>query len=368
MDEIGVNEGNAKISKASSSALTSCGLGIDVSLNSPTEAQRPDVHKIRRTPVRGSKSLSEQVTPESANPLISEPPTSGLSGSTQNDALFSDFDFTDAVESAQRMAKQSVSSLQSNPPSMYPTSERSLLHKHATSSIREHFDEFAPRHICNSSKHFKKGMDNWFAIMTVSLSALSTILSGAFLFIALSGTRYHRKIGTDGMLTASNAAFVTSLFAKMTELSFVTVIVAFLGQSLARRAYRKEPQGGVTLAEMNMRSWIIQPGTMFIHWESVRYASASWLGVIALVSAVMAMLYTSAATALVQPQLRFSGWEKRSMQGPVVASFANEPYIQQTCKTPITNMQDDTDDAQETCVSIEHASQAYHNYQHWLGI
>ena len=40
----------------------------------------------------------------------------------------------------------------------------------------------------------------------------------------------------------------------MIELSFVTVVVAFVGQALARRAFKEEVARGVTLAEMSMRS------------------------------------------------------------------------------------------------------------------
>ena len=130
-------------------------------------------------------------------------------------------------------------------------------------------------------------------------------------------------IGKAGTLTISSAAFLTSFFAKMIELAFITIVVAFIGQSLARKAYKKETNVGVTLAEISMRSWIVQPGTMVTHWESLRYAGATWLGLIALTSALVAMLYTSAATALVQPQLKFSGWHKQPLQGPVMASFAN---------------------------------------------
>ena len=155
----------------------------------------------------------------------------------------------------------------------------------------------------------------------------------------------------------------------MIEISFVTVVVAFIDQELARRAYKKgEPNPGVTLAEMSMRNWIIQPGSMFTHWQSVRYGACSWLGITALTAAFMALLYTPAATALVQPQLKFSKWEQKLMQGAVSTSFANPMYIQQQCKTLITSRLDDPEDAGSTCIQIEHASQAYHNYMHWLGL
>jgi hypothetical protein len=47
-----------------------------------------------------------------------------------------------------------------------------------------------------------------------------------------------------------------------------------------------------------MRSWIMQPGTLITHWEAVKYAGLTSLGGIALTTAVMATLYTTAADAL----------------------------------------------------------------------
>lgn len=42
----------------------------------------------------------------------------------------------------------------------------------------------------------------------------------------------------------------------------------------------------------------MQPGTMLTHWESVKYAGTTSLGAIALIAALMAMLYTTASDAL----------------------------------------------------------------------
>jgi hypothetical protein len=318
---------------------------------------------MKRTPV-GSKRGSEQTTPDTGKTLFSPASTAALSGSTRfGGDSFEDVDVS--YGASPQLGKQSYSSLNSiNTPSVSHTSERTLLRKSAS----EQYKDFSPRHVCSSAKHFRRGMNNWLAITIIVLSLFSTFFSGAFLVIALNGPRYD-IIGKNGTLTISSAAFLTSFFAKMIELSFVTVVVAFIGQSLARKAYKKEVQSGVTLAEISMRSWIVQPGTMFTHWESVRYAAPTWLGLIALISAIMAMLYTSAATALVQPQLKFSGWDRRALQGPVMASFANSPYLEKICKTPITYIQDggDTADTEQTCISNEHAAQAFHNYFHWIG-
>ena len=91
---------------------------------------------------------------------------------------------------------------------------------------------------------------------------------------------------------------LTSAFAKAIELSFVTSFVAFLGQVLSRRAFMKEQGRGITLAEMSMWRWVVQPGTLITHWEGVRYAGITVLGVLSLLCALLATLYGSAAQAL----------------------------------------------------------------------
>ena len=98
-------------------------------------------------------------------------------------------------------------------------------------------------------------------------------------------------------MAPSTASLLSALFAKTIELSFVTVFVAFLGQVLSRRAIAKNSVG-VTIADMSMRAWVMQPGTLITHWEAVKYAGFTTLGAIALIATLMAMLYTTAADAL----------------------------------------------------------------------
>lgn len=76
-------------------------------------------------------------------------------------------------------------------------------------------------------------------------------------------------------------------------------------------------------------------------------------------------LYTSAATALVQPQLVLPKFESHTLQGLVKTSFANSYYIADSCQTPITESFD-KEYAGTTCLQIEHSSNAYHNYYSYL--
>lgn len=90
---------------------------------------------------------------------------------------------------------------------------------------------------------------------------------------------------------------VFAAFAKTVELTFVTVFVAFLGQVLTTRAMKNHVKG-VTLADMSMRSWIMQPGTIFTHWETLRYSALTFIGILTLTGTLTAMLYTTASDAL----------------------------------------------------------------------
>ena len=113
-----------------------------------------------------------------------------------------------------------------------------------------------------------------------------------------------------------------------------------------------------------MRQWIMQPGTMITHCHPLHYAALTFLGLISLLGALTAMFYTTASDALVAPQLKLGEFEDRVLYGKVVASFANEQYIQKNCKTPIPETTDDV--GPSTCIAIENAGQAYRDQSRGL--
>lgn len=79
------------------------------------------------------------------------------------------------------------------------------------------------------------------------LSIFSTILSGLYLVVALRGPRYGRIIGRHWSVSYATASTLIALFAKLIEMTFVTVFVAFIGQVLSRRAFMKQQGRGITL-------------------------------------------------------------------------------------------------------------------------
>jgi hypothetical protein len=189
------------------------------------------------------------------------------------------------------------------------------------------------------------------------LSIYSTVFSGIYLVVALVAPRYGHKITSKGhgSINISTASTLFALFAKTIELSFVSVFVAFLGQVLSRRSLMKTERG-VSIAEMTMRSWVIQPGSMITHWQNLRYAGLSILGMITLTAALVAMLYTTASDALVSPNLKFGRVVDRQMVGLVKMSYANVAQVAANCQTPIS-VKTDPDYSGTTCLQLQNAGQ-----------
>ncbi|THX96146.1 hypothetical protein D6D03_08907 [Aureobasidium pullulans] len=230
-------------------------------------------------------------------------------------------------------------------------------------SLRMVYDDFGPTDSCAAHQHFHHSRRNWLSVTILVLAVYSTIMSGIFLILALRGPRYN-WIRKGGRMTPYSADMLTAFFAKTIELSFATVFVSFLGQVLSRRAFMKNQGRGITLAEMDMRSWVMQPGTMITHFEALKSSILSLLGILSLVAAVVAMLYTTASESLVQPILRYGPWEHGSMQGLVKTIWANPTYLGVNCGTPIAVKEDDI--AGNTCLQIQYAAHSYYNYQRYV--
>ncbi|KAL8975853.1 MAG: hypothetical protein Q9205_008030, partial [Flavoplaca limonia] len=217
---------------------------------------------------------------------------------------------------------------------------------------------------CKTKRKLHHGKGNWLAISVLVLSVYSTLLSGLWLGVGIAKPRFGHGITNTGSFPPATASLVSAAIAKTIELSFVTVFVTFLGQVLSRRALVKKSKG-ITIAEMSFRSWIMQPGTLITHWETVRYAALTFLGLISLLCAVTAMLYTTASDALVAPKLKMGALEQKMLYGHVASDFASYPYIKRKCKTPISENVD-PEYSGSTCVALEHNGQAYHNYMQYL--
>lgn len=220
---------------------------------------------------------------------------------------------------------------------------------------------------------------SWVSISVITICLFSCVFSGIFVGLAIKAPRYGRAISSQGSFKPSDAILLTSIMAKLVELSFVTAFVAFLGQVLSRRAFMKEQGRGVTLSEMSMWRWVVQPATLITHWSTAKYAGLSVLGILSLVSAIAGTLYTAAATAVgehflplmyrflltaitVQPSLKDGRWEDIRLHSLVETEVANLTYVKNLCKTPV---QFDLERL-TSCLQIETAGQSYYSTSKFL--
>lgn len=139
------------------------------------------------------------------------------------------------------------------------------------------------------------GPSSSYLVLIASLS--STVRSLIWLVLAAKAPHYGAHIRPGGLLTPGTASTLSTAIAKSIELTFVTVSVAFIGQTLSHRALKKRLTG-ITIADMQIRTWILQPGTTITHFATVRHAAYSWLGALTLLTAFLAMVYTTASDAL----------------------------------------------------------------------
>ncbi|KAI1850744.1 hypothetical protein JX266_004026 [Neoarthrinium moseri] len=215
---------------------------------------------------------------------------------------------------------------------------------------------------CHSRRDVHVRRSSWLYVTLIIFSVYSTLLSGLWFVVSIVQPRYGKGISSSNdphSIAPATASLVTALFAKTTELSFVTVFVAFVGQVLTRRAFVKTSQG-VTLAEMTMRNWVIQPGSLFTHWDSIPYAGSTFLGVLTLLATLSGIFYTTASDAMVTPKLIFGGWEYQEMRGLVKASYGNPYFVQDTCTTPINKTLDEWNSA-PSCLDVYYSGQSYRN-------
>ena len=130
------------------------------------------------------------------------------------------------------------------------------------------------------------------------LSIYSTVLSCAWFLIAVIKPHYGTFIGSIGSnLAPGTASTLVAGAAKTIELSFVTVFIACLGQFFTRQALNARSPG-ISLADIQLKTMIVQPGSLLVQWRSYSLIWKSLLGLLSLIACATAMLYTTASDAL----------------------------------------------------------------------
>ena len=231
---------------------------------------------------------------------------------------------------------------------------------------RKTYADFTPHVYCASREHIEKGAGHYIYITLIVLGLFSTIFSGIFLGIAIAQPRYGKFISDGGNLTYSDAQILFPLFAKLIELSFVTVFIAFIGQVISRRAFNRDKSHGVSLAEITMRGLVMQPGQMLVNPQMIRYGVASLLGVLVILAALTAMLYTTAASALVSPQLMPTPFKETALQGVIANGNNDMTKIEYSCAVPLQNDSQGISQIYQTCVGPQFSAQSLHDWSTWL--
>ena len=216
--------------------------------------------------------------------------------------------------------------------------------------------------VCRSRRPVRQRRQRCLSVSILVLSIYSTVLSGFRLVIAIKRPKYGNAISPTGILSGPQASLLCAALAKSIEISFVTIFVTFLGQCICERAVKQNE--GFAIADMSMRDWMMQPGTMITHWDSARYAMKTVLGAATLQATLITLLYTTASNALVLPKLQIVQ-EDRLLHGKVSTSYANHDLVMNRCKTPIS-LGEDPFLANTTCFQLQEQSQSYHNLMGFL--
>ncbi|KAF4458736.1 mcm2 3 5 family [Fusarium albosuccineum] len=186
-------------------------------------------------------------------------------------------------------------------------------------------------------------------VILLILAFYSTVMSGLWLAVAILQPRWGFSISTTRGLSPSNATTLAALISKTIELVSAAVFVACLGQILTRRAVARKTTG-VTLAEITIRNWVIQPGTILTHFGTLLIAGQTLLGVLSLIALMATMLYTTASEALVSPKLKYGAWEDRELTVPVHSYYASFFYAGRRCNGDVELQSDVTDDKEDKTV------------------
>ncbi|KAJ6259799.1 hypothetical protein Dda_5440 [Drechslerella dactyloides] len=204
-------------------------------------------------------------------------------------------------------------------------------------------------------------------VMIISLSIFSTLLSILFFMIAVLKPRYRNYIHATGNLAPTTASLLSAIFAKAIEISFVTVFTSFIGQALSKRALKKSSKG-IAIADMLMKGWVYQPGSLLTTLPGLRYAGKTVLGAVCLFVVLCVTFYTTAADSLVSPKLRYGNWGDQSLRGIVSFTYANSTALASRCPAIISSALDgpmngsDLPVSQSTCYKVHNSYQPLRDF------
>ncbi|KAK6509209.1 hypothetical protein TWF481_003969 [Arthrobotrys musiformis] len=199
-------------------------------------------------------------------------------------------------------------------------------------------------------------------VMIFSLSIFSTLFSILFFFIAVAKPRYQNFIHATGHLSPTTASLLSAIFAKAIEISFVTVFTSYAGQVLSKRAYRRDAKG-IRIADLLMKGWVYQPGSLLTTMPGLKYAGRTLLGVVILFVVLCVTFYTTAADSLVSPKLHFGNYGDAKLQGYVTLTYANSTALASRCPAIISSSLDGPMNGSALPVSQTTCYRVHNSYQ-----
>jgi hypothetical protein len=206
---------------------------------------------------------------------------------------------------------------------------------------------------------------SWFAriwtAIVLTTSIYSTTLSGLWFILAV--TSYQYDIGHKHDLSFSDVSTIIAALAKTIELSFELVSVAVVGQELTRRLTTRSCDG-INLAQMQLKAFLAQPGSMITNWQAFFHVAPTFLGVTAVFIGAIGVLYTTASDALVAPTATMKSMGVQSIPADVNTGFLNTTYMQRSCPSQVSVDQDPA--ALSSCNDVQLAGSVFRDLMTYL--
>ena len=194
------------------------------------------------------------------------------------------------------------------------------------------------------------------------LSIYATVFSAIFLGVAIWQPRYGKWISPTGRLKPSTADLVFSIFAKSIEIASAGVYIIFLGQLLTKRSLRSR---GISLADIAVREWLIQPAFVIWEWENLKYASTTVLGATSLLAAIAIFSFTVASNSLVTPHIALGDFQSTQFSGQVQQNFGNVIILKKDCWAPLDSRLDGQNIG-ESCINVLASGLANQDFNNFM--
>ncbi|KAH8654566.1 hypothetical protein BGZ60DRAFT_568372 [Tricladium varicosporioides] len=280
---------------------------------------------------------------------ILDPPVTEVTASTPLKAHFDDSDCR--KEESITYGSSDVDSQKASSDSLKDSKSQRLR------SYFHHNREPLPDH---SDIYFGKA--DWRSIANLLLAIYATLFSTISLAIAIWQPRYGKWISPTGHLKPSTADLLFSLLAKSIEIASAGLYISFLGQFLTRRSLQSR---GISLADIALREWLIQPGFAIWNWGNLKNASTTVLGFASLLAAIAIYFFTAASNSLVSPHIALGKWETTQFLGQVRQNFGNVIVLKKDCWAPIDSLVD-SQNIGESCVNVLASGLAHQDFNNYM--